>query len=272
MSEWLTMFSTSELPALLTPLPIYGMLLVAVVAWRSRRRIWWLVLAWLYLMSVPATADRAASWLENRYRPIDNLAVYDGYPVVLLTSGRVRLDPVQGWVNRPAESGWERLLVAVETRRRTGGRLIIAGGIITGQTSGQANGQTGERTGAETEDVAGEPIARTMQRMIERIGIDAGEILLETKSLNTYENLAFLEEQLEKQPFILVTSAAHMPRAMAVAERLGLLAIPQPADYLASEVVGLRSFVPAVSAIAHWQAILHEVIGLLYYRLQGQAT
>lgn len=263
------MFDPSELTKLLTPLPIYGLLLVAVIAFRSRRWFWWPVLAWLWLMSMPAAADRAASWLENRYRPIDNLAVYQGYPVVLLTAGRARLDPVQGWVNRPAEAGWERLLVAVETRRGTGGRLIIAGGDITGQTGREDEAGSEDEAGTGQTDV--EPIARTMQRMIERLDIETGEILLETSSVNTYENLLFLEDELGDEPFILVTSAVHMPRAMAVAERLGLLAIPQPADYLASDVVGLRSYIPAVSAIAHWQAILHELIGLLYYRLQGQA-
>ena len=111
-----------------------------------------------------------------------------------------------------------------------------------------------------------------MKNAIERMGIELAQIEIETRSLTTYENLAFLADRLGEEPFLLVTSATHMPRAMAVADQLDLNAIPQPAGFLASDVIGLRSFLPSISAIITWQVVLHEVVGLQVYRLRGQAS
>ncbi len=246
------MYALNELPDLITPLPIYGAVLLAAIAWRTRRRRWWLALVWLYLMSTPVIANLGVAWLENQHRPIEDLRPFHGHAVVLLPSGTNRLDPELGWVNRLAESGWERLLVAVETARHVDGALLIPGGSFA--------------------DPENEPIALTMKNALERMGIDLGQIVIETESLNTYENLAFLADQLGEKPFLLVTSATHMPRAMAVADRLKLNAVSQPAGFLASDVIGLRSFLPSISAVVTWQVVLHEIVGLQVYRLRGQAS
>lgn len=243
------MYQLSELPNLITPMPIYGLLLLAVIAWRTKKVVWLGVLAWAYVMSIPAVADRAAAILEQQYQPIDDLEPYRDYPVVLLSSGSKRWDPEGGWVNLLANSGWERLLVAVTTARQIDGELFIAGG-------------PPKRAGRE-------PIAITMQGVIEAMGIDLEKLTVETASTNTYENLANLKDQLDKGPFIMVTSASHLPRAMAVAEKLELEAIAQPADYLAGRIVGIRRFLPSSVAILHWHVILHEFVGLLYYKLKG---
>jgi len=239
------MYRLNELPDLLTPLPIYFSLILVVMAWRTGKLTWWLALAWAYLMSIPVVVSLAGGLLEDQYQPIADLERYRGYPVVMLCSGTSRLDSERGWVNQPANSGWERLLVATETAREVGGELFISGGGIQ------------------------EPFAVTMNKVIERMGIELENITLETKSTNTYENLANLQDQLVDKPFILVTSATHLPRSMSVAEKLGLKAIPQPADFVSSEIVGLRSFLPSTQAVQHWHVILHEFVGLLYYKLRG---
>lgn len=243
------MFQLRDLPDFITPMPIYGLVLVAVIAWRKKSRIWLGVLVWAYLMSIPAIADRAADMLERQYQPIADLEPYRNMPVVLLSSGGQRWDPEDGWVNFLANSGWERLLVAVATARKVDGALFIAGG-------------PPKRAGQE-------PIAITMQGVIETMGIDLKQLNVETASTNTYENLANLKDQLKNEPFIMVTSASHLPRAMAVSRKLGLEAMAQPADYLSGRVVGIRRFLPSSAALLHWQVILHEVVGLLYYKVKG---
>lgn len=243
------MYQLSELPDLLTPLPIYFLLIVAVNAWRTGKLVWWLVLVWAYLMSIPVLASLSGSLLENQYRPIADLERYRGYPVVLLSSGSKRLDSERGWVNQLANSGWERLLVATDAAKQIGGELVIAGG--------------------PSASAGREPISVTMKKVIEQMGIGLDRITIETASTNTFENLANLKDQLGDAPFILVTSATHLPRAMAVAEKLELRAVAQPADYVSSEIVGIRSFLPSSEAILHWQVILHEVVGFLYYKLRG---
>ncbi|MGI9451454.1 MAG: hypothetical protein ACR2QH_12605, partial [Geminicoccaceae bacterium] len=90
------MYRLNELPDLLTPLPIYNSLILAVIAWRSGKLVWWLALAWAYLMSIPVLASLAGSVLEDQYRPIADLERYRGYPVVMLCSGSGRLDAELG--------------------------------------------------------------------------------------------------------------------------------------------------------------------------------
>ncbi len=243
------MYQLSELPNLLTPLPVYGLMLVALMAWRSGKLVWWCVLIWAYVMSVPALASLAGSFLENQYRPLEDLDRYKGYPVVLLSSGSKRLDDELGWVNQLTNSGWERLLVATETARKTGGGLVIAGG--------------------PPPSPGHQPISVTMNNVVSRMGIGLDDVTVETASTNTYENLANLKDRLGAAPFILVTSATHLPRAMSVAGGLELNAVPQPADYVSSEIIGIRSFMPSLSAILRWQTILHEAVGLIYYKLRG---
>lgn len=239
----------NQLPNLLTPLPIYSLIFLAILAWQTKKKLWWLVFAWAYLMSIPMPVNMAASWLENQYRPIADLDPYLGYPVVLLPSGTKRMDAEEGWVNRLAESGWERLLVATDTARQVGGDLYITGGPATSRWR--------------------EPMSVSIKGVIERMGIDIETIKLETAAVNTYQNLAFLKDQLIGQPFILVTSASHLPRAMAVADKLGLEAIPQPADYLVDSVISYRNLLPSSEALLHWRLVLHEVVGHVYYALKG---
>lgn len=243
------MYSLSELPNLLTPLPLYGVVLFGVIAWRSKKLVWWCVFAWGYLFSIPVLASFAGGYLENQYRPIADLKRYHGYSVVLLSSGSARLDPEKGWVNLLANSGWERLLVATETARKVDGEMMIAGGALS--------------------DDGRDPIAITMRKVIEVMGIDLRKVSVETRSINTFENLANLKSRLGGEPFILVTSAAHLPRAMAVARKLELQPIPQPADYLSNKVAGLRSFLPSSQAILQWQTLLHELVGFIYYKIKG---
>lgn len=234
------------LPNLLTPLTFYVVLLAAVLAWRSKGVFWWCLLMWAYVMSVPAVSGMAIRWLEAPFMPITAMSDYQGYPVVVLSAGATRKTE-DGWVNRLGEAGWERLLVGLETVRATGGKLYIPGGVLA---------------------PGGEPIAKTMRTVLGEIGIDQ-EVEIEQQSKNTYQNLAFLQDRLEGAPFILVTSTTHLRRAMAVAEHLGLDAIPEPADRQGEVVDGLISFLPSAKAVKQWQIVLHEVVGWWVYRWRG---
>ena len=54
------------------------------------------------------------------------------------------------------------------------------------------------------------------------LGLESGQIIFEDKSRNTYENALFSKQLIHPEPnqiWILVTSAAHMPRAAALSEQ-----------------------------------------------------
>lgn len=68
----------------------------------------------------------------------------------------------------------------------------------------------------------------------ERFGVDIKRITLEDKSKNTIENAQFSYEIIKPNPedkWVLVTSAIHMPRAVALFKKAGWNVIPYPIDY-----------------------------------------
>ncbi|GAC1528686.1 MAG: hypothetical protein NVS3B15_06610 [Sediminibacterium sp.] len=108
-------------------------------------------------------------------------------------------------------------------------------------------------------------------------GIKGDDIIIETRSRNTYENAIYSKEILDslqlKPPFVLVTSALHMPRSEAVFKKAGIQFISSPCDY---RVVDTRFslddyVVPDVTQLHEWGYLIKEMIGLHVYRLTGKA-
>lgn len=108
-------------------------------------------------------------------------------------------------------------------------------------------------------------------------GIPSNDIILETRSRNTYENAVFTKKILDsmqvKPPYILVTSAFHMTRSSQVFAKAGYHFIIYPCDYkVVPADFSIESFlVPNVSLLNEWANPIKEVIGLGVYKLTGKA-
>jgi uncharacterized SAM-binding protein YcdF (DUF218 family) len=74
-----------------------------------------------------------------------------------------------------------------------------------------------------------------------------------------------------REKFFLVTSAAHMPRSMALFKKRGMQPIPAPADFRApnTQSSGLVRFFPGVWSLGQSQIALHEYLGLVWAWLRG---
>ena len=75
-----------------------------------------------------------------------------------------------------------------------------------------------------------------------------------------------------KQPFILVTSASHMPRSLALFRRRGgqPIAAPTFLSTLDEPGVSLSSWFPSPDALNESDAGLHEYLGILWSNLRGR--
>ena len=75
-----------------------------------------------------------------------------------------------------------------------------------------------------------------------------------------------------QDPFVLVTSAMHQRRAMAMFEKQGMRPLPAPARYRVrfEGTVSFSTFFPSSGHISNLQAAWHEYLGLLWGRLNGQ--
>jgi uncharacterized SAM-binding protein YcdF (DUF218 family) len=92
----------------------------------------------------------------------------------------------------------------------------------------------------------------------------------EERSRTTYENAVFSAQLLKPAnvtSVLLVTSPAHMPRALWSFEHVGLHAIPWPTPLTTPKVGHIGAYLPSANALDQTDGALHEILGLIYYRL-----
>lgn len=111
--------------------------------------------------------------------------------------------------------------------------------------------------------------AEMMRELSVALGVDPRKILLETESTSTAEEAIFLKELLEGKKFILVTSARHMPRAMAIFRHIGLDPIPAPTGHLADSTKSVEwlDLMPRSGNMGLFTHVLYEYIGFLKAKL-----
>jgi len=129
-------------------------------------------------------------------------------------------------------------------------------------------------TGGEGELFAnGISEAERARRFFEGQGLPPSKLLLESASRTTYEN-AILSRALPgidpTQPWLLLTSAFHMPRSMAAFRKAGWKVTAYPVDFRSGLKTPWTQYSMDQGA-QKWKIALHELLGLLAYRLAGRA-
>lgn len=114
--------------------------------------------------------------------------------------------------------------------------------------------------GAEKPD---EPEAKKLGRLAQLLAVPANKIVLEQNSINTADQAREIKHIVREQPFYLVTSAMHMPRAMALCQAEGLYPIAAPTDFnfLGMDGPFEKMIIPNTYNLAHLSMILHELLG-----------
>ncbi len=129
-------------------------------------------------------------------------------------------------------------------------------------------------TGGEGELLAkGLTEAQRAEIFYHAMGLAPARLILEDRSRNTFEN-AILSAAIEgvdiKKPWLLVTSAWHMPRAMATFEKAGWNVTAYPVDFRTGRTTPWTDY-SLPDGAAKWQLVLHELLGLWVYQLTGRA-
>ena len=111
------------------------------------------------------------------------------------------------------------------------------------------------------------------RKFFDSMGVDPQRVVYESMSHTTYEN-AVLSATLPSinpgQPWLLLTSASHMPRAMATFRKAGWNVTAYPVDFRTGIHTPWTQYSPTEGA-RKWHMALHELLGLLVYRLAGRA-
>lgn len=219
--------------------------------WHRAAKVFALAAVALVLLAWLAAAPLVRDW-ENRYPRPPWPARVDG--ILVLGSGfdsqllRVRKAP-------QSNGGVIRLVEGLAAARRyPQARLVFTGG------SGALGG-------------APFPEADTARYVFTELGRDPKQMILESRSRNTYENLLFSKAMVKPRPgevWLLATSAMHMPRAMAVARKLNWPMTPWPTDFMTGPQPG-GDIWDISGNFAFLDYVAHEWIGLAAYRLSGKA-
>lgn len=203
----------------------------------------------------------------------------------------VFLLPMDAWLLRPLE---QRFMAPPTLPQHVDGILVLGGAAAESPVPvpGAAQlGQSADRlaalailqrlypaarviyTGGNASIFGGAREADLVRRLFTDMGIDTSRILFERESRNTHENALRSKELASPQPgetWLLVTSAAHLPRAVGAFRQQGWAVLPVPVDFQLGD--DWRLVAPAESVVGRLGSIdiaAHEWLGLGAYRLLG---
>lgn len=101
--------------------------------------------------------------------------------------------------------------------------------------------------------------------------IPKSNLVLETTSLNTAAEAKAIQPIVGHEPFYLVTSAIHMPRAMALCKAQGLQPIAAPTDFSFYRESGRweRIILPSPYNLNALSIVMHEILGSIAAKNQA---
>lgn len=259
------LFLSKLLPLFVYPLGL-SCLLLLIALWLCYKRSRWIYLPVLITFLILVTAsnvrvsNKLITSLERQYLPQENMPQAE---VIVVLGGATRNNESPRIIPDMSDRG-DRLLYAAKLYKDGAAPLILL-------TGGRIQWYGGESSEAES-----------MATILELMGIPREVMLLESRSLNTYENAVYTKEILERnniKQILLVTSAAHMPRSLAIFKKQGINAIPAPADFMISDrnliesqfslESRILSFFPNPESLHRTTQALKEYIGTFTYRLRG---
>ncbi len=236
---------------LLLVLLVLGLLLLA--ATRRRRGMWLASLAGagLAAMLVLPLGEWAIAPLEARFPApqlpdrIDGIVLLGGAvdPGITLAHGQIA-------INEAAERITETFILA---NRYPSARVVLSGG----------NGTLSSSPFSE---------AKATADLLAAMGMDGRRLVIEDRSRNTDENAIFSKAAADPKPgetWILITSAAHMPRAVGCFRHAGWEILPYPVDYQTYEHWRLNDLDLGRNLVLFSKAA-HEWLGLAAYYLTGR--
>jgi len=210
--------------------------------------------------------------------------------------------PTSGALLRALEDATPKVNLTQMSEKDFGG-IIILGGAIEGGEIAMDRGEISIGTAAERVTKAFELIRQypelpfiysgfsgrlspkgmsesdAFKQLVAEQGLPDKFAHYENQSRNTYENVVFMKPMILEfgvkgandtpKPWLLITSASHMYRSLKIFQKQGIEVIPVPVDYQTSSSLRWGRF-DLEDGEEYWNNFLHELIGLLAYRLTGK--
>lgn len=209
-------------------------------------------MAWALAWSLPATSLWLGGSLERRYPHVPPAEAPLADAIVVL-GGNVANGRANWFLPYDRGTAVARVDTAMALyQAQRAPRVVLSGGALEGDVSE----------------------AKGMAHRMRQNGIPETALILENDSRTTYENAALTEDELQKHGIhtvLLVTSALHMPRAMAAFSKQGVQAIatPTPPQITLPADGSLSPWVPNARALEASRSIIKEYVGLFVYWWRG---
>lgn len=108
-----------------------------------------------------------------------------------------------------------------------------------------------------------------MRDVLISAGVPSDHIVVDDQSLSTFESAIHLTPILGAAPFLLVTSAGHMPRAMGAFEKVGGAPRAVPTHYLSRKNWLAIQYLPSPVHLGYSDLAVLEYAALCWYRFKG---
>ncbi len=237
---------------LLPPLNLLLIALAGLLLWHRRPRIARTLLGsafiLLWLLSTPFLAESLLHTLEVLPpAQTENGATADA---IVVLGGGSYFNPPEYTHDTVSTASLERIRYAAKLYRDFKKPILLSGGTPLGNEISEA-----QQMKQALEQEFNIPVQWT-----------------EEKSDNTLESARYSFRILQKsgiKRIYLVTHAWHMPRAIRVFQAAGFEVLPAPTAYTTRYKNDLMTFIPNADALAGSRIYLHEIIGILWYRLKS---
>lgn len=212
--------------------------------------------ALLYILATPFVSRLLIRLLEEPYFNLEALP-RDCSAIVVLGGGGIPMGPQRKYPE-VSEAG-DRLLHAARLYKDgIAPRVITSGGMVAGAL---------KKTLSEGEHNA---------MILREIGVDSNAIIIENMARITADHGPYIAAILDSlnlpKRIVLVTSAAHMNRSLAVFKKHGFTTYPAATDFQSTPcfLEDIRDFFPSAGALYTTTSAAHEYYGILGYKILGK--
>ncbi len=226
-----------------------GLLLIFLRRRKSGRALILTGFCLLCLLSMRPVADSALAVLEDAHPPL----IADQIPrdlrfIVVLGAGHESVQgyPPNSWAS---SSTVQRVLEGLRIKDLAPrARLVFTGGSVDDPRSN----------------------ARVMASVAIQLGAEKRGMVVEEESMDTQDHVRHLRSLLQGHKFVLVTSASHMPRAVALFRAKGMNPLPSSTDFRARSNYAPWDYFPSATALENSRRFFYECLGIIWARINGQ--
>jgi uncharacterized SAM-binding protein YcdF (DUF218 family) len=205
-------------------------------------------LVWLFLFSYPPFANTLLYNIESNHPTLHTAPEYIKYIYVL--GGGHHTDESLPITSQVVETSVVRLNEGIRQYRQLNGKAKII-----------VSGYRGLYDPTEH--------AVMQKRLAVSLGVNEEDLILHLGTKDTQEEAQAGKTLLGKEPFILVTSASHMTRALKFFKHEGLSPIPAPTNHRASIKHPNYTNFFSSKALMKSRLVFHEYLGLIWQKLKG---